>query len=873
MGIVFWLRVQPLALAGLEPLVEDAVHKWAVNHVMSRPNQKPPRSAVEHKAMVDRWMADNPDKLATYKKNLLDKSRNALTVQAQDGTRYPYLGDVDSYHWLRAARNYVQSGSACDEVVDGICRDTRTLAPVGGRMIDGGSLHIRAIVLATALVKKIAPSAPLMYAAMMVPIIVGVIGVIPAFAIGWRLAGTFGGFASALVISANTHFLSRSAGADSDVWNVVLPLFLVWLVIEALITPSRIRCLALGTCAAVVAGIHGAIWSGWTLGVAAVLSGLIAALVLEGTRSFLASGAARSNARQAIGTTGLVAAIFLGVILLLAVLMGKAASILSLPVEIFRTIGISLFSSNAAPSAVLPWPDIFGSVAELTPQTRKLMTEKLGWELILGGAVGLFLVVLPRRGLNLWHFILVGWIAIFIAFLFLNPGSSRLWLVIAIALPPVMVMILEIRDSPPSPAGHAPELIVIFWLLATLYLAHQGGRFVMLLVPPLGIVFGCAAGRLFELLQQSAGRSPGWRLPGKVGGVVLIALMVAPSTYAGWNVSHRFIPGMDDAWWDSFSRIRAASAKNAIVTTWWDHGHWAKYVTDRRVTTDGATLLTHVHHWLGRALTTADSRESRGILRMLNCGSDATPNPEGSQGAFGRLVATGMSDLLAYKTLRDLVVRSKSESEILLRKAGLSESERRSVLMATHCRPPASFLVLSSKVLIDGQAGWLRIGSWDYQNPRRQQPLQLTHHTSPYWHRCNPVGGGLVCPLRLVRPESDVILERFEFPVAAPQKGRAILRDRKTGKLSSRPAQVIVVTDKGFVELPVMPGAPKDLAILLDPVNRVAFVGSKPFLLSTFARLALMRGRHAPGFRRLYERRSVYGEIITTWRVQFPAER
>src|SRR3989442_16013678 len=100
---------------------------------------------------------------------------------------------------------------------------------------------------------------------------------------------------------------------------------------------------------------------------------------------------------------------------------------------------------------------------------------------------------------------------------------------------------------------------------------------------------------------------------------------------------------MNDAWWTTLESIRDDTPPDAIVNTWWDYGYWVKYVADRRVSADGGSLRTHIPHWVGRALLAADEGESVGLLRMLDCGSDATPEPEGRRGAFGALVASGRS--------------------------------------------------------------------------------------------------------------------------------------------------------------------------------------------------------------------------------------
>ena len=76
----------------------------------------------------------------------LYRTEPELRYQGADGYEHVYLGDYDSYVWLRAARNYLRSGTTCDTLVGGECRDTYDHAPVGAQMIYRRSLHIAAIV-------------------------------------------------------------------------------------------------------------------------------------------------------------------------------------------------------------------------------------------------------------------------------------------------------------------------------------------------------------------------------------------------------------------------------------------------------------------------------------------------------------------------------------------------------------------------------------------------------------------------------------------------------------------------------------------------------------------------------------------------------
>src|SRR5204863_367912 len=81
-----------------------------------------------------------------------------------------------------------------------------------------------------------------------------------AFVIGSRLAGPIGGAWAAVLSGLHPVFLERSIGSDNDVWNVVMPLYLIWAGIAALQATSRARAVVLAGLAALAAAVHAQVW-------------------------------------------------------------------------------------------------------------------------------------------------------------------------------------------------------------------------------------------------------------------------------------------------------------------------------------------------------------------------------------------------------------------------------------------------------------------------------------------------------------------------------------------------------------------------------------------------------------------------------------
>jgi len=158
------------------------------------------------------------------------------TFAGEDGREHVYLGDLDSYLWLRHARTLLRTGDPCDAVVDGACRDQHTGAPLGALTPYARTLHVRAIAAVHRLVTAWrGAGVPLSESSALATLLVALAGVLPAFFLGRRLGGGNVGGAFAVVLTAlDVRVLARTLGSDNDVWSVVLPLYVLWLVVGAL---------------------------------------------------------------------------------------------------------------------------------------------------------------------------------------------------------------------------------------------------------------------------------------------------------------------------------------------------------------------------------------------------------------------------------------------------------------------------------------------------------------------------------------------------------------------------------------------------------------------------------------------------------------
>ncbi len=362
---------------------------------------------------------------------------------------------------------------------------------------------------------------------------------------------------------------------------------------------------------------------------------------------------------------------------------------------------------------------------------------------------------------------------------------------------------------------------------------------------------------------------------------------------------------MNDAWWNTLVEIKSRSTSDAIVNAWWDYGYWIKYIAERKVSDDGGTLDTHVPHWLAKALVAPSDVESRGILRMLNCASEATPLPEGRYGAIGKLTAMGLSDYRAYGFVTELVKLDRAAADRYLADRGFNAERRASVLASTHCAPAESFLVLSKEMITKAE-WWMPLGSWDVRRaylarrtrllpePQALQDLALLGYKSveakalydivaplrtqaeidnfiappqrlipTEWIPCRGTAGEMKCNITVTNPDGVARLE-FVYDPAAPDSAR-LMQGGQAGTVGA----LVVAGTRALSERVDTGAAFRDIGVLLDVAGQRILVGSPLLVRSTLVRLFYLGGRYGRIFQPASRRTTLTGEEVAAYKIRW----
>jgi asparagine N-glycosylation enzyme membrane subunit Stt3 len=919
-ALVTWIRLLPLSPGVLDD--DAALRVWyrrARTIAATLPPDVPAANRpAELRRQVDQWRQDHRGEFNAECEQVAARLKSELSHAGADGVQRVILGDYDSYHWLRMARNYLRTGTTCDAAVDGQCRDTYANAPVGRRNVYNRSLHIAAIVALHRLITLFKPAYPLDASSFLVPVIVGVLGVFPAFAIGARLAGALGGLCAALLTAINPLFLVRSIGSDDDVWNIVLPLFMVWTLIDALSASRPRRQAGFALLAAAFVGLHAATWTGWTFTYAVVMLAMMATLLLEFLGWVVSRYSGRSWSPANLKRAALVMVVFYLAAGFFTTAAAGVAGYFTIPLELIKPLSAAPHPSAAA-AQIAWWPDVFSTVAELTPQDLGTIAGKMGAPVYFFVSwLGLLLLLVPRGGWKLPHFaLLIGGNYLYWHLLAASQ-VGRLNLLVLLASPLAAAVLIDLFSQRVLSDDLGAVLIVVAWFLGALFLSYQGPRFVMLMVPPFAITFGVALGRLQQWAEPRVclfRPSAAW-ITRLALFAVLAAVLILP-VRQGYAAARSYLPKLNAAWWSMLSVLRQQSPPDAIVNTWWDYGYWAKYVAERRVNNDGGSLRTHIPYWTARALAAPSERETAGLLRMLDCGSDATPEPEGNEGAYGKLLSYGVDGLKAETIIGELARMGRRQAQAYLAEQKLSVSAQADILRSTHCDPPASYLLLTS--VMEPLAGWWYLANCDFRRAYvvnrarlmpeapaiaelvsrlgyskdearslyqraaslRSQPEEQKfiepkmNSVNSAWFKCDRSDGAdLACEMD-VRLDKATVAKQVIFRSANPADSRVVavhdIADTggTTEEVKLTPAVIVIAAADQMREVSNPEPESSELAVLVDVPGARVRLSTPELLHSTFNRLMYLDGRYGQLFDKVHEETGFGGERVTLWRINW----
>lgn len=873
--------------------------------------------------------------------------RERLQREMADGSQQTYLLAIDPYYQIRKVENYLENGYPGDVLKDGKSWDTLMFAPIGAGSIM--EFHIWFSAFWHKISSIFNPQIELWQSFFWVPVIISMLSVIPAFFIAYRKTNLTGGFIAAMVVAVHPYFLSRTAAgfSDTDPYQVFFPLLITWLIVEALVTKKFLNQLIFAGFAGIAVGIFAWAWVGWWYLLNFTLLAMAGTLWFKTTERIIDKNwfwyKKLSYLAGAIVLFPLVIGYFFYYLYidfkknshliensLFTGLMSIVTFFVSSMIFVSLFVGFNQFMmfikapfgfttlQNAAHANL--WPNVFTTVAELNRAGINTIVGNIGFN-----TAGSFFFLMALIGIGLTYpgkkFESKDWIiigsAVFFSVIVLQLLTEIFWF-FALLMLPIFVGLYFILHRNLSPIF--PILITV-WFVGTIFASTLGIRFIILLVPAFAVALGIFAGRISQITEYFINTQlkikSELKLLVSLAVLLVISLILLPIPVdAGKSVGQNQVPSFDDAWYASLKNLENVSSPDAIITSWWDFGHWFKATANRRVTFDGASQNSPQAHWVGRMLSANNDQESLGILRMLNCGAH-----------HGELaILDNVND--SYKSIiltKKIILENRQDARKILIDEGISDAEVDRILNLTHCAPPESYVITSGDMV--GKSGvWSHFGNWDFRkafvyNALRNNPpgrastivqeglgvsdevaqsfileaRSLNEQEANNWigpfagyfgtqsFPCQNQNDTIVCTIGLGLGNSNAntanVLERVFFDTANVSNTTAVvgvyqnngLGNQRVGEGTAKPSG-IVFTGQDTLNRITFSGNTLGVDVIIDTRNNVAFVSNPQVSQSLFTRLYFLGGYGTEHFELVSDATSVFGNRILVWKVNWPEE-
>ncbi|MCK5107098.1 MAG: peptidylprolyl isomerase [Nanoarchaeota archaeon] len=853
-----FFRAYPAYLPATDEWAEDSVYSNIQSNILSQINQQYPNLPNTNK---NKLVDEEFNKALKNNKDEIDKQVTELSSyfksRMQDDSGQTYLLAIDPYFYLRHVNNYLEYGHAgtvyTNEIEDSSAQEIRSanvdfskkaswdgqrLAPVGTPTSMSFNAYFGLMVhkFLSLFNKDQSPMASMF----LIPIIICSLAVIPAFLIGRKLAGNIGGFLSATMLAINANLLGRTAGgfSDTDSYNILFPLLIAWLFIESLIQKSIKKRIIFASLAGLATGLFAFAWVGWWY----FFDFIIGSIVIYLAYLIIKDLTKNKKIKEILKEKSLINYLKSAVTYVLST--GVFVSLFSsFKIFIKAPIGPLNFLLLKQVATQTLWPTIRTTVAELNSASFNQVLNSVGGSLFF-------------------------WIA-----------------VLGIILP--FVMIKKNKEI-----SIQMSILLSLWFIGTIFASKSGIRFVLLLTPAFTIAFGIAIGLLYKKLMVWTPKALGIKKNAtKIMLLIIIALLLIAPLRAADSVAKREIPNMNDAWYNTLTKISTETPEDSIINSWWDFGHWFITIGDRQVTFDGAGQDSYMAYWVGRSLLSNSEEKTLGILRMVDCGNN---------NAFivldGQLEDTPKS----IDILNNIITMNKNSAKQELLNY-IPEETAEEVLKYSHCEAPENYYITSNDMV--GKSGvWAHFGSWDFnrasmyksvkklneaegtqlltldfgldQESANSYYYQIQNTEADQWiapwpnyvsnkKSCQVNEEGIICNINVGGQQIPFIIDSKTMETKVYGSNDEVY-----------PYSLVYATETGIMERKYdSPGIPYTIALIPEENGFSSVMMMPELALSTFTKLYYYGGHGQNCFSLFNEARQVTGGDIYTWKVDWTCQQ
>ena len=533
----------------------------------------------------------------------------------------PYLTEMDSYYYLRKAREMAERGQVewmADRGTDPLIGQREPSETAGVRIPLG--LSALAYLVWRYFLSFLGVS--LTQTAVWMGPVLGALAAWPAFHYVKKRTSLIGGITAGLLVGCAIPFVNHTCAGffDTDMVLAALPLTAVFAHMDAMRSTETRRQIGYACLSAAVFTLTGFFWRAY------YAYYLLAAAGTALSLPFLLIPA-RSRKR---GLTALRGGLF-------SLLISALFFLLFFGPDSLKAVFSSTRDYQAVRNSTDAMPYVFAFTEEMRP-------------LRLFPGEGVFSFLKADNGSVLGR--LGGLIPAALA-------AARLPAVLAVGRKECKSGGESVRAAEDGIALTLEAVFLGLWAAAGIYLASTGRRFAETAVLPVCILCGLTTGTVFQSAtrEKSGHRHIAGILCAAVSAAAVIPMILGAGASAG---SPRFF--VTDSRDSAMAYIRDHTPENAAVASWWDEGYFTEYRAERRTLADGGTDSGAMDWFLAKALLTDDPNLMKGILRMLNgTGTDS----------LGMLTRHGLTQAEAANELIRILSMDRAEAEKEIRDLNL----------------------------------------------------------------------------------------------------------------------------------------------------------------------------------------------------------